>query len=99
MMKWMLAAGAAALAIASPVSADRGGHGGKGQGGQQAQSDRGGGGGGQKQAKSNRGGGDRQVRMISAITAMRWSRQDPALSFSAARTARARPTCWRRCRC
>jgi hypothetical protein len=64
MMKWMLAAGAAALAIASPVSADRGGHGGKGQGGQQAQNDRGGGG-GQKQAKSNRGGGDRQVRMNS----------------------------------
>ena len=60
MMKWMLAAGAAALAIASPASADKGGHGGKGQGDQQGQSDRGGGGGGgQREAKSH-GGGDRQ---------------------------------------
>ena len=64
MLKWMLAAGAAALAIASPVSAEKGGHGGRGQGGQQAQADRGGGGGGNKQAGSNRSrGGDRQVRM------------------------------------
>jgi hypothetical protein len=63
MLKWMLAAGAAALAIASPVSAEKGGHGGKGQGGQKAQVERGGHGGGQKQAKSNRGGGgDRQIR-------------------------------------
>ena len=57
MMKWMFAAGAAALAMSSPVQADKGGHGGKG-GAQQAQADRGG---GQKQARSNRGG-DRQVR-------------------------------------
>ena len=56
MMKWMLAAGAAALAIASPVSAEKGGHG----GGQHAQkSDRDG---GQKQTRSGRGGGDRQAR-------------------------------------
>ena len=62
MMKWMLAAGAAALAIASPVSAEKGGHGGKGQGGQQVSADRGGGG-GQKQARSNHtGGGQHQAR-------------------------------------
>ena len=61
MMKWMLAAGAAALAIASPVSAEKGGHGGKGQGGQQAGAEQGGGGGGQKQAHSKgSGGGDHQ---------------------------------------
>ena len=59
MMKWMFAAGAAALAISSPVQADKGGHGGKG-GAQQAHADRGG---GQKQARSSRGGGDRQVGM------------------------------------
>jgi len=58
MMKWMFAAGAAALAISSPVQADKGGHGGKGQGAQQAQANRGG---GQKQARSGHGGGDRQV--------------------------------------
>jgi hypothetical protein len=63
MMKWMLAAGAAALAIASPVSAEKGGHGGKGQGNQQASAEPGGGGGGQKQAHSKHGGSsDRQVR-------------------------------------
>jgi len=62
-MKWMLAAGAAALAIASPVSAEKGGHGGKGQGGQQVRADRGGGGGGQKQARADRGGGERQQHM------------------------------------
>ena len=61
MTKWMLAAGAAALAIASPVSADKGGHA-KGQGGQNAQVDRGG---DKKQARSNGGGGNRQVRMNS----------------------------------
>ena len=62
MMKWMLAAGAAALAIASPVSADKGGHG-KGQGDQKAQTAHGGGG-GQKQVRVNRGGGgDRQMRV------------------------------------
>jgi len=63
MMKWMLAAGAAALAISSPVLADKGGRGGQGQGSQQAQSDRGGGQKQQQQARGNRGGGDRQVRM------------------------------------
>lgn len=57
MMKWMLAAGAAALAIASPASAQKGGHGGgKGQGGQQASSERSGGG-DKKQSHANRGGG------------------------------------------
>jgi hypothetical protein len=65
MMKWMLAAGAATLAISSPALADKGGHGGKGQGGQQAQSDRGGGQKQQQQSHGNRGGGDRQVRMNS----------------------------------
>ena len=52
---WMLATGAAALAITAPALADRGGHGG-GQGGKgnAAQVQRGGGGG---QAKANRGGG------------------------------------------
>ena len=51
---WMLAAGAAALAITSPTLAERGGQGvGKGQGAQKAE--RGG------QAKANRGG-NRQVR-------------------------------------
>ena len=59
MTKWMLAAGAAALAISSPVQADKGGHGGKG-GAQQAQADRSG---GQKQARSGRDGGDRQARV------------------------------------
>ena len=58
MMKWMFAAGAAALAISSPVQADKGGHGGKG-GAQQAQAVHGG---GHKQARSSGGGGDRQVR-------------------------------------
>lgn len=59
MMKWMLAAGAAALAISTPALADKGGHGGKGQGGQQAQGDRGGGQKQQKQGGSDRAGGDR----------------------------------------
>ena len=56
MMKWMLAAGAAALAIAAPVAAERGGKGGGQERVQKA--DRGGGG----QARAARGGGDRQVR-------------------------------------
>ena len=60
MLKWTLAAGAAALAIAAPAAAERGGKQGGGQGhathGQKA--DRGGG----QQARSQRGGGDRQVR-------------------------------------
>jgi hypothetical protein len=71
MMKWMLAASAAALAITAPLAAERGG----GRGGQknhaaQAQKvDRGGGGqkaraqrgGGERQAQANRGG-DRQLK-------------------------------------
>ena len=56
MMKWMLAAGAAALAIASPASADKGGQGGKGQGDKKAQVERGG---GHKQARGD-GGSNRQ---------------------------------------
>ena len=63
MMKWMLAAGAAALAIASPVSAEKGGHGGKGQGGQKAQVERGG---DQKQARSSRGGGQKQKKQAGS---------------------------------
>ena len=62
MMKWMLAAGAAALAIAAPIAAERGG---KGQGQSQAQKgERGGGkvraqgGGGDRQTRAQRGGGD-----------------------------------------
>jgi len=58
MMKWMLAAGAAALAVASPATADKGGHGAKGQGGQKAQVDRGGGG----QKARAQGGGKHQAR-------------------------------------
>ena len=61
MMKWMLAAGAAALAITSPSAAERGGKGG-GQGGPATHAqkqDRGGGG---QKASSQRGGGDRQVQ-------------------------------------
>ncbi|MBA3667116.1 MAG: hypothetical protein H0W65_05280 [Sphingomonas sp.] len=56
MTKWMLAAGAAALAISTPALAQKGGHGGdKGQGGgQPAKAEHGGGG----QAKADRGGGD-----------------------------------------
>ena len=59
MTKWMLAAGAAALAISSPVHADKGGHGGGAQGGQRAEKDRSG---GQQQVRASRGGADRQVR-------------------------------------
>jgi len=75
MLKWMLAAGAAALAITAPALADPKG-GGKGQSaqkaergggqakarsgkGQQAKVDRGGGG---QQIRANRGGGGQQVR-------------------------------------
>ena len=60
MTKWILAAGAAALAITSPVLADRGGgHGGGRGGGQAASPDRGGGG----AARADRGGGgNRAVR-------------------------------------
>jgi len=64
MMKWMLAAGAAALAMSAPSAAERGG--GKGQKGQsdQAQkSDRGGGG---QKSHAQRSGGDqgRQMRSV-----------------------------------
>jgi hypothetical protein len=56
MTKWILAAGAAALAIASPALADREGKGG-GKGEQQAaKADKGGGG------KANRGGGHQSVK-------------------------------------
>ena len=75
MTKWILAAGAAALAIASPVLAERGGPGGeKGKGGQQsAQSAKGGGnaraakadrGGGNQTLKGNRGGGKNEARAV-----------------------------------
>ncbi len=55
MRMWMLAAGAAALAITAPALADKGGHGG-GKGGQQ-QAQEGGGGGHVKTQKASRGGG------------------------------------------
>jgi len=56
MMKWMLAAGAAALAITAPVAAQKGGHGGgKEHGGQQVKASHGSG--GQKADRGNRGGG------------------------------------------
>ena len=63
MTKWILAAGAAALAITSPVLAERGGQGGdKGKGGQQAaKADKGGGGGGKHGAKADHGG-DRSAK-------------------------------------
>lgn len=65
MVKWMLAAGAAALAIAAPTAAERGDRG----GGQQAQkADRGG------QARAKRGGGDRQVRAQRSASRERASR-------------------------
>lgn len=69
MSKWMLAAGAAALAIMSPAIAERGGQGGGGKGQSAQKSDRGGGGqkarasrGGDRQGQANRGGGSRQVK-------------------------------------
>src|SRR3990170_6646477 len=75
MTKWILAAGAAALAITSPVLAERGGQGGdKGKGGQQAaKADKGGGnaraakadrGGGNQGAKADRGGGKSEARAV-----------------------------------
>jgi hypothetical protein len=88
MMKWMLAAGAATLAISSPVLADKGGHGGKGQGGQQAQSDHGGGQKQQQQAHGNHGGDNHQVRMNSGGG----SRDDHAQRRSGNREFRAQRT-------
>ena len=61
MLKWMLAAGAAALAITAPSAAERGG----GRGGQKdhaahaQKADRGGGG---QKVRAQRGGGDRQAQ-------------------------------------
>lgn len=60
MSKWMLAAGAAALAIVSPSLAERGGQGGGKDRGQAAKVERGGGKG--QAARAQRGGGDRQIR-------------------------------------
>ncbi len=60
MSKWMLAAGAAALAITAPSAAERGGggHGGqKEHAGHSQKADRGGGG---QKARAQRGGGERQ---------------------------------------
>ena len=57
MLKWMLAAGAAALAISAPAAANRGGQGGdKGHAAHAKKADRGGG------QKARRGGGNRQVK-------------------------------------
>lgn len=89
MMKWMLAVSAAALAISSPVQADRGGYGGgKGQGGGQAgqAEQRGVGhvarGGGERQVQVQRGGGNREFR------AMRMDRGGGNREFRAARIDR-----------
>ena len=60
MLKWMLAAGAAALAITAPVAAQKGGHGGGKEHGQQAKAQKGGG--GQKADRGNRGGGQKADR-------------------------------------
>ena len=59
MTKWMLAAGAAALAVAAPSTAERGGGKGGGQGhsAQPQKAERSGG-----KARAQRGGGDRQAR-------------------------------------
>lgn len=71
MMKWMLAAGVAALAMTAPSAAERGGGqgGGKGHAAHAQKPDRGGGGqkaraqrGGDRQVRAQRGGGDRQQR-------------------------------------
>lgn len=68
MTKWILAAGAAALAIASPALAERGGQGGdKGKGGQQA-ANAGKGGGGARAAKADRGGGKNEARSVQAFS-------------------------------
>lgn len=63
MLKWMLAAGAAALAITAPVDAQKGGQGGGKEhgGGQQMKANQGGGG-GQKADRGNRGGGQKAER-------------------------------------
>lgn len=62
MSKWMLAAGAAALAIAAPALADKGGnHGGGNHGGGGQKAERGGGGGNQS-AKAKHGGGKQHVQ-------------------------------------
>ena len=58
MMRWMLAAGAAALAITAPVAAQKGGHGGGKEHGEKAHQ----GGGGQKAERGNRGGGQKMER-------------------------------------
>jgi hypothetical protein len=61
MMKWMLAAGAAALAVTAPSAAERGGGKGGGKQEQSAQAQKAERGGGQK-AGGQRRGGDRQAR-------------------------------------
>ena len=58
MMKWMLAAGAAALAITAPLAAERGGGGNRDRG-QAAKVERGGG--KAQTARASRDGSDRQV--------------------------------------
>jgi hypothetical protein len=60
MMKWMLAAGAAALAITAPVAAQKGGHGGGKE--HAATQQKGGKGGDQKVDRGNRGGGPKAER-------------------------------------
>ena len=60
MTRWILAAGAAALAITAPVAAQKGDHGGGKEHGQQAKANKGGG--GQKADRGNRGGGQKFVQ-------------------------------------
>jgi len=86
MMRWMLAAGAAALAITAPVAAQKGGHGGgkehasgqekpgKGGGGQKA--DRGNRGGGEKAQRSARGGGNDQRRGAQRMERQKFVQRD-----------------------
>ena len=85
MTKWILAAGAAALAITSPVLAERGGQGGdKGKGGQQAAKADKGGGGGNHGAKADHGGGNQAVKVD------RGGRQERSAGNSRRRIGRSR---------
>jgi hypothetical protein len=69
----MLAAGAAALAITAPVAAQKGGHGGGKEHGQEAASGKGG---GQKVQRSARGGGNDRVRAPQRMERQRFVQRD-----------------------
>lgn len=66
MLKWMLAAGAAALAITAPSAAQHGGGGGGGQKEHAGHAQKGGGGGSGQKSRAQRGGGDRQQQQAQA---------------------------------